>query len=230
VYPFQQGDPTNAPDTYKGTVMMDENAMRRIKSKTADVDEMLTQMGRVVLQLAQATYTHEKLIRLVQPNGVTREITLNSPYYDEFDAKLLKTANDITRYHYDVTVVSGSTLPSSRWALLDYYRELYRDGLIDQQEVLMKSDVFNAPEILDRFGQMAQMQSTIQAQDNQIKQLSGDLQTAQREVMHARQETEIAQFKTRIGKTEAEVKSSASLFQARLDDELSNQRSQNGQR
>jgi hypothetical protein len=225
VYPFQQGDVSNAPETYKGTILMDENGMRRIKSKTNDVEESLCQLGRVCLQLAQSVYQHEKVIRLVQPNGSSREVAINVPYYDEYDQRLLKTHNDITRYHYDVIVVAGSTLPSSRWALLEMYMQLYRDGIIDQQEVLMKADVFDAPEILDRFGQMSQLQNHIAQLEQQLKAVQGDLQTAQREAVHARQETELARFREKLNKTETQARSSAQLFESRLNDILSQEKS-----
>lgn len=224
IYPFQQGDVTGAPDTYKGTVLMDENAMRRIKSKIADMDESLSQLGRVVVQLCQGLYTTEKVIRLVQPNGTTEEVVLNQPVYDTYQTKLLKRINDITIGHYDVQVVSGSTLPSSRWALLDYYRELYRDGLIDQQEVLMKAEVFDAEKVLGRFSQMNQMQQIIEQQQQAIKDLEGDLQTARREVIHAKQDAILTKFKSSVDRDEVRTSAAATLVQQRLQDQLTIQK------
>jgi hypothetical protein len=50
--------------------------------------------------------------------------------------QLIEKINDITVGKYDIIVVSGSTLPSNRWARFEYYMELYKSGLIDQTEVL----------------------------------------------------------------------------------------------
>ena len=53
IHPLSQGDPSAAPQTYKGTVAIDEYAQRRIKSKLDDIDEMLNQIGKVVVQMVQ---------------------------------------------------------------------------------------------------------------------------------------------------------------------------------
>lgn len=81
--------------------------------------------------------------------------------------------NDITIGKYDVIVLSGSTLPSNRWARFEYYMQLYSSGLIDQIEVLKQTDVADMEGVLERVGQMKQMQQQVQAQAEQIKDLKG---------------------------------------------------------
>ena len=163
IHPLSQGDPSAAPQTYKGTVAIDEYAQRRIKSKLDDIDEMLNQIARVVIQLIQQTYTDEKIIRLMKPDGRTTQATLNKPVYDDFTGEIVGRVNDVTIGKYDLIVVSGSTMPSNRWARFDYYMQLYQAGIIDQVEVLEQTEVADTEGVLERVSVISQQQQTINA-------------------------------------------------------------------
>tara|TARA_Y100001938_G_scaffold127046_1_gene179534 strand:- start:1444 stop:1929 length:486 start_codon:yes stop_codon:yes gene_type:complete len=128
--------------------------------------------------------------------------------------------NDITIGKYDVIVLSGSTLPSNRWARFEYYMQLYSSGLIDQIEVLKQTDVADMEGVMQRAGQMQQMQQQIQAQTDEIKKLKGDLQTAQRESLHDRKRVEVKEFEKKLAKAEAKVEMASQLYKTRLADEL----------
>jgi cell division protein FtsB len=177
IYALMQGDGGGAPQTYKGTVALDEYGQRRIKSKRDDIEECINQLAKVVVSLIQYVYTDEKVFRLMQPNNRPTEIQINHPLYDNVGNYMGKV-NDITIGKYDVIVLSGSTLPSNRWARFEYYMQLYSSGLIDQIEVLKQTDVADMEGVLERAGQMQQMQAQVQAQTEEIKNLKGDLQTA----------------------------------------------------
>jgi polyhydroxyalkanoate synthesis regulator phasin len=71
-------------------------------------------------------------------------------------------------------------------------------GLVDDVEVLKKSEIFDKEGVLQRKGQMAQMQGYIQQLEKQIKDLSGDLQTAQRENVNSRKQVEAQKFKSQL--------------------------------
>ena len=184
IHPLSQGDPSAAPQTYKGTVAIDEYAQRRIKSKLDDIDEMLNQVGRIVVQLIQQTYTDEKVIKLMQPDGRTSEALLNRPVFDDFTGEIVGRINDITIGKYDLIVVSGSTLPSNRWARFDYYMTLYEKGIIDQVEVLQQTEVADTEGVLERTAIIGQQQQMISQLQEELKKIKGDLQTSERESVH----------------------------------------------
>ena len=54
----------------------------------------------------------------------------------------------------------------------------------------------------------------------QVKELSGDLQTARRESVHDRKRVEIKEFEKKLAKAEAKVEMAAQLHNHRADDEL----------
>ncbi len=219
IYALMQGDQGSAPQTFKGTVALDEFGQRRIKSKRDDIEESINQLAKVIVGLTQYAYKDEKVVRLMQPNNMPKEIVMNSPLYDDIGNYMGKV-NDITIGKYDVIVLSGSTLPSNRWGRFEYYMELYKSGLIDQTEVLKQTDVADMEGVLERTGQMQQLQSQVQAQQEEIKKLTGDLQTAQRESLHDRKRVEVKEFEKKLAKAEAKVEMATKLYQTRIADEL----------
>jgi hypothetical protein len=219
IYALMQGDQGAAPQTFKGTVALDEYGQRRIKSKKDDIEQCINQLAKVVVGLVQYVYTDQKVFRLMQPNNRPTEIQINHPLYDDV-GNLMGKVNDITVGKYDVIVLSGSTLPSNRWARFEYYMQLYSSGLIDQTEVLKQTDVADMEGVLERVGQMKQMQQQVQAQAEEIKNLKGDLQTAQRESLHDRKRVEVKEFEKKLAKAEAKVEMAAKLYQTRLADDL----------
>tara|TARA_R100001082_G_scaffold107633_1_gene81776 strand:- start:403 stop:2622 length:2220 start_codon:yes stop_codon:yes gene_type:complete len=219
IYAMMQGDMAAAPQTFKGTVALDEYGQRRIKSKRDDVEECINQLAKVVVGLTQFVYTDQKILRLMQPNNKPVEVEINSPIYDDV-GNLIGKVNDITIGKYDVIVLSGSTLPSNRFARFEYYMQLFQAGLIDQLEVLKQTDVADMEGVLERSGQAKQMQGQIQAQAQEIKKLKGDLQTAQRESLHDRKRVEVKEFEKKLAKAEAKVEMASQLYKTRLADEL----------
>tara|TARA_R100000664_G_C2757906_1_gene146419 strand:+ start:1163 stop:3361 length:2199 start_codon:yes stop_codon:yes gene_type:complete len=221
IYALMQGDQGSAPQTYKGTVAMDEFGQRRIKSKKDDIEAGLNQVAKVVVQLIQAYYTSDKVIRLMQPNALPKEIRINQDIYDPVTNAFIERLYDVTVGKYDVIVVSGSTLPSNRWGRFEYYMELYRNGIVDQVEVLKQTDVADMEGVLERADQRNQMSSQIQTLTQELKRIKGDLQTAQRESVHDRKRVELKEFEKKLAKAEAKIEMASQLYKSRSGDELS---------
>ena len=98
--------------------------------------------------------------------------------------------------------------------------QLYQAGLIDQLEVLKQTDVADMEGVLERAGQMQKMQAQMKQQQDEIKKLRGDLQTAQRESLHDRKRVEVKEFEKKLAKAEAKVEMASQLYKNRLADEL----------
>ena len=118
--------------------------------------------------------------------------------YDDKSQEINAITNNITVGHYDVRIISGSTLPSNKMAEYQLYLEAFRMNLVDDVEVLKKTEIFDKEGVLQRKGRMAQMQSYIAQLENQVKKLSGDLQTTDREMVSARKRAETEKFKTKL--------------------------------
>jgi hypothetical protein len=220
IYALMQGDQGAAPQTYKGTIALDEFGQRRIRSKKDDIEAMLNQLGALVIEMIQWIYTEEKTFRIIQPNKGPKDVKVNELLFDDLTNAILGRINDVTVGKYDVQVVSGSTMPSNRWARFEYYKELYQMGVIDQVELLQQTDVADMEGVLERAGQMQQMQQQIQGAQEEIKKLKGDLQTAQRESLHDRKRVELKDFEVKLAKMEASMNMASQLYKHRTNDHL----------
>ena len=225
LYELMQGNAEAAPHTYKATVSLDEFGQRKIKSKLQDLESGLVRMAKVAIPLMQELYQAEKIIRIVQPNNSLSEIAINKKLYDDKTGEI-SIINDISRGSFDVVVVTGSTLPTNRYAQLELYMDAYKNGIIDKQEVLKKTEVFDMEGVMERSGTVEQLQGALQKAQDTIKKLQGDMQTREREVYHAKQRAEIEKFKADLDKTQTQSKASAKMFEKRLDDALGQAKSE----
>ena len=193
---LMQGFKEGAPETVRGTAMLAEMGETRGKSKLRDIEGSLNRLGKSIYNLAKSHYTYEKTFRIVQPNNDITEFTVNM--YDNKQQEINAIVNDITMGHYDVRIISGSTLPSNRVAEYQMYLEAFKMNLVDDVEVLKKTEIFDKEGVLKRKGQMAQLQSMNQQLQEQVKKLSGDLQTSERESVNSRKRVETEKFKTQL--------------------------------
>ena len=219
IYALMQGDQGSSPQTYKGTIALDEFGQRRIRSKKDDIESSLNQLGKVVIQMIQWIYTEEKTIRIIQPNRGPKNVQVNQLLFDDLTNAIIGRINDITVGNYDVQVVSGSTLPSNRWARFEYYKELFSMGVIDQVELLKQTDIADMEGVLNRAGQQAQLNQQNQQLQEEVKKLKGDLQTAQRESIHDRKRVEIKDFEMKLAKLESQMTATAQLYKHRSNDQ-----------
>ena len=191
-----QGFKDSAPETVRGTAMLAEMGETRGKSKLRDIEGSLNRLGKSIYNLSKNHYTYQKTFRIIQPNNDITEFTVNM--YDNKQQEINAILNDITIGHYDVRIISGSTLPSNRIAEYNMYLEAFKMNLVDDVEVLKKTEIFDKEGVLKRKGQMAQLQSYVKQLEGQVKKLSGDLQTAERETVNSRKRVETEKFKTKL--------------------------------
>ena len=193
---LMQGFKDSAPETVRGTAMLAEMGETRGKSKLRDIEGGLNRLGKSIYNLSKNHYTYQKTFRIIQPNNDITEFTVNM--YDNKQQEINAILNDITIGHYDVRIISGSTLPSNRIAEYNMYLEAFKMNLVDDVEVLKKTEIFDKEGVLKRKGQMAQLQSYVKQLEGQVKKLSGDLQTAERETVNSRKRVETEKFKTQL--------------------------------
>ena len=195
-----QGFKEGAPQSVRGTMLLAQMGEGRGASKLRDIEMALQQLGKVLYQMSKEHYTFEKKFRIVQPNNDITQFAINNRLYDDKTKELVKIENDITAGQFDVRIISGSTMPNNKHAEYQMYLEAYQLGLIDRTEALKKTEIFDKEGVLQRTGEVQQMQGIIKQLQDQIKILSGDLQTAQRESMSDRKRVEVQKFKSELDK------------------------------
>ena len=217
LYELMMGNSEVAPHTYKATVSLDEFGQRKIRSKLMDIEGGLRRAGEVAIPMCQQLYKSEKLFRLINPNNSMSEFMINKRMVDDKSGEI-RILNDIGVGAYDVIVVTGSTLPTNRYAQLELYMDAYKNGIIDRMEVLKKTEVFDIEGVLQRTDTIGKLEQQLEQAEEQIKELSGDLQTREREVYHAKQKAELEKFKGDLDAQSNKAKAAGTVFEKRLQD------------
>ena len=217
IYSAMQGDSSEAPDTYKGLLALDEYGTRRIKGwmQTA-VEPALKQLGEVVKQISQAVYTAPKVFRVVNPDG-TKEQQLNIPIYNDLGQEV-ERFNDYGAAKFDVRILGGSTLPVNRWAYLDELKELMKLGVVDDIAVLGETDIRNKEKIAERKSLYAKLQGQIGQQEEQIKDLNGTVETLTRQLVQAGIKNKVQTAEVQMTKQNLKGAASQELHRQRMND------------
>ena len=218
IFEMMQGNAEVAPRTSSATMMLEDFGQRRSKSKLRDIEGSLKRIGKVVYNLAKSHYNFEKTFRISQPNNDINEYTVNKRLYDDKSKELQSIENDVSVGQFDVRVIGNSTMPSNKWGEWEVYMQAYQSGLIDKVEALKKTDIFDKEGVLSRTDQIQQLQQALGQAQNQIKKVSGDLQTAHRESIQARKRTEVEKFKAELSKESSSRKADDKLAIGKLKD------------
>ncbi len=203
IYSSMQGDTGATKEMpYKGMLAMDEYGTRRVKYWLKHcIEPGLKQLGEVIKQYSQGVYTAHKVFRIVQPNALQEEkqIEINVPMYNDL-GRVIGKWRDYESAKFDIRIISGSTLPVNRWAYLSELKELMRLGVVDDIAVLAETDVRNKESIAQRKSVVAQQQSQLQSQEEKIKDLSGTVETLQRQLVQAGIKNKVMQQSVEISK------------------------------
>ena len=218
IFEMMQGNAEAAPRTSSATMMMEDFGQRRSKSKLRDVEGSLKRIGKVVYNLAKSHYNFQKTFRIAQPNNDINEFTVNKRLYDDKSKELMSIENDVSVGQFDIRIIGNSTMPSNKWGEWEIYMQAYQSGLIDKVEALKKTDIFDKEGVLSRTDQIQQLQQALAGAQEQIKKVSGDLQTAHRESIQARKRTEVEKFKAELSKDSSSRKAEDKLAIGRLKD------------
>ena len=204
---MMHGFAEKAPETVKGTERMIALGTERPKSKLRDIEFSINRLGKVIYNLSKGHYTYKKIFRLVQANNDITEVMAN--YYDDKIGAILDIKKERHNLgQHDLRIEPGSTLPTNKWAELGVYMEAYQMGIVDKVEVLKKNpEIFDKEGILRRTEERQQLMQQVQAMQEQIKNLEGDPQTAQRESVHDRKRVEVEKFKSRLADIASDAKS-----------------------
>ncbi len=215
IFEMMQGNTEVAPKTSSATMMLEDFGQRRSKSKLRDIEGSLRRLGQVIYNLSKEHYTFRKVFRIVQPNNDMSEYMVN--HYNDKSQAIGEMMNDLSVGQYDINIIGNSTMPSNRWGEWSIYMEAYQAGLIDRTEALMKTDIFDKEGVLQRMDIVQQLQQQLQQAQEAVKNLQGDLQTANRESVSARKRTEVEKFKAELKSHESQTKSATNLAVSKLE-------------
>mgnify|MGYP003115227050 FL=1 len=208
IYSSMMGDSGGASETYRGMLALDEYGTRRIKQWMNNaIEPALRQLGQIVLDFAQSTYSANKRFRLIQPSGIeeSSEQEINIPIYNDMGEAIGKSM-DISAQKYDVRIVSGSTLPVNRWAYLEELKALLQMGVVDDIAVLAETDIKNKENIVKRKSLYSQLQGQVQQMEDALKDKEGTIETLERQLVQAGIKGKVKDAEMEIVKRKEQVK------------------------
>jgi len=208
IYSSMMGDTRGASETYRGMLALDEYGTRRIKQwMNTCIEPALRQVGQVLMNYSQATYTANKRFRIIQPSAIQegKDQEINIPIYNDLGEAIGKSM-DITSVKFDVRVVSGSTLPVNRWAYLEELKQLMQMGVVDDIAVLAETDIKNKEKIVQRKSLYSQMQSQIQSMESALQDKEGTIETLERQLVQAGIKGKVKDAEIEINRQKEQVK------------------------
>ena len=218
IFASQMGDTGASQDMpYKGMLAMDEYGTRRIKYWLKHcIEPALKQTGELVKQYSQNVYKAHKVFRIVQPNAIQEEkqVEINVPIYNDM-GKAIGKWKDYPSAKFDIRIVSGSTLPVNRWAYLEELKQLMGLGVVDDIAVLAETDIKNKEQIAQRKSVYSQQQSQLQSQEDKIKDLTGTIETLERQLVQAGIKNKVMQGNIEVNKKVQDSK--ASIYKDELE-------------
>ena len=200
IYEFQDGAQVQVPQTLGGTILIDEFTQRRSQFKRGFIELALDDLGMAIGDLIPKVYKERKIVRIVKPNAKPKETIFN-------ERQETGVYNDLTTYKYDIKMVAGSTLATHRGARLQTALELWdRRILRDDETVIRLTDMPDIEELLKKNSIIAQAEQGLAQAGELIKELQGDMQTADRELRHADRQVAKVKFEKKLMQLEQTLK------------------------
>ena len=211
IYSSMQGDTQASKEMpFKGMLAMDEYGTRRVKYWLRhSIEPALAQVGQVIKEYSQAVYSAHKVFRIVQPQAIQEEqsIEINVPIYNDL-GKVIGKWRDYESAKFDIRIISGSTLPVNRWAYLEELKQLMNLGVVDDIAVLAETDIRGKEKIVQRKSVYAQQKQQLESQEEQLKDQAGTIETLQRQLVQAGIKNKVMQQSVEISKQTHNAKSS----------------------
>ncbi len=192
-YKFQQGNPAGAVGTFGEARILDESSSRKQNWKILPTYDMLTHIGRIVSKYIPYVYDKERILRVINPLGIEKELKINVPVINDY-TMAIERMYDVTTAEVDIRVVIGSTRSKSPTADLAKDIQLLQVGIYDKTQVIMglQGDVDKAA-LISRMSEIEQLRSQNQQLSQQLQSVNGDLQTRERELFHSKMRAEVSE-------------------------------------
>tara|TARA_R100001530_G_scaffold103168_1_gene71792 strand:+ start:975 stop:3224 length:2250 start_codon:yes stop_codon:yes gene_type:complete len=228
IYSSMMGNTQAQPETYRGLLANDEYGTRRIRAwMNSVVEPCLEHVGKVFKEVAQKTYTTNKVFRIVQPeagqtqNLEEKQVEINIPIYNDYGEAIGRWM-DYETSRFDVRMVAGATLPVNRWALLEEYFRWFQAGLIDDIAMLAETDIRGKKQVAKRKSMYSQLSSQVQQMQDALKDKEGTIETLERQLVQAGIKMKVQQAEGEIRKDVVDTEAQQKTLRAAMNSEFQN--------
>jgi len=204
------GNPEALPETFRTTVAADNYAMKRMAYIVKRSDDAFSRLASVAIEWAGQYYNGDRMFRILsdKPTEESQFVVNQQINFDDYRATIAK-ADDAEARIVDVITVAGSSLPSNKMAEYQMALQAYKESggqIVDAYEVRKKGEFFDVDGITARIDEKNRLMANIESLETELKKVNGDLQTAQREAVHAKMKVEVNNFETELSKELLRIK------------------------
>lgn len=218
-YPETEGQMQAPPNTLGGTMLLDEQGLRRTAAKLNLIEEALNIVGYITGELIPYVYDERKVAQVIKGGKIVSHV-FNQ---EQIDGNIIRMVNDITVNRYNLKMVSGSTLPTNQAIRYNQALRLFELGAMrNPVPVIRESGLPNIEEIIQGEDLINQAQQTIAQLQETIKMLEGTVQTKSSEVIHANEKAIMAKTKADMDALVAKANASVLLGKERSNDAVKN--------
>ena len=227
IHSSMMGNTKEQPETYRGLLANDEYGTRRIKAwMTNIVEPCLEHLGKVFKEVAQQTYTVNKVFRIVQPEAgqsaeqaQEKDVEINIPIYNDYGEAIGKWM-DYETSRFDIRVIAGASMPLNRWALLEEYFRWFQAGLIDDIAMLAETDIRGKKQVAKRKSLYSQLQSQLASLEESMKDKEGTIETLERQLVQAGIKDKIKTGEMEVKKDVLQTEAQQKLFRGMMKTEM----------
>jgi len=191
-YPLAQGNPEGAPESFRGTLQVEEFGGRKLARKMKINNQALRIVGNVWIQMVQEYVRHEEIVRIIGEEDTPKEIALN------LQGKNGEKAFSLQEGLYDFQMVEDLGEATSVMAREGLEFERFRHGLTTKRQYILNSAMRNKTELLQELdeiselsGQVEDLNKMVRRRDIQIGQMENELRRAKRQEMLTEAEANI---------------------------------------
>ena len=229
IYSSMMGNTKEQPETYRGLLANDEYGTRRIKAwMQSIVEPCLEHLGRVFKEVAQKTYTTNKVFRIVQPEAgqsiseaQEKDVEINIPIFNDY-GKAIGKWMDYETARFDIRIVAGASMPLNRWALIEEYFRWFQAGLIDDIAMLAETDIRGKKQIAARKSLYAQLSSQLEQVQEALKDKEGTIETLERQLVQAGIKDKIKTAEVETKKDVLQTEAQQRMMRGLMEGEMSN--------
>jgi membrane-associated HD superfamily phosphohydrolase len=223
------GNTKEQPETYRGLLANDEYGTRRIKAwMQSIVEPCLEHLGRVFKEVAQKTYTTNKVFRIVQPEAgqsiseaQEKDVEINIPIFNDY-GKAIGKWMDYETARFDIRIVAGASMPLNRWALIEEYFRWFQAGLIDDIAMLAETDIRGKKQIAARKSLYSQLSSQLEQVQEALKDKEGTIETLERQLVQAGIKDKIKTAEVETKKDVLQTEAQQRMMRGLMEGEMSN--------
>ena len=200
-YPMRQGDPQNAPETYRATVFLNEQSDTRTRDFGESLDNFFTRVAEVVYNYAKAIYTHPKRISVVIGNnsGDKEDVTINEMV--EINGEVVNK-NNLFLSNAKPIARPGSYAPAQKFIILQILNTMLERGypvgdLIVKYLELPDNEKKIIEERIAQQTDVKQLQEALQTSQKDVGKLSGQVTNLMREIEVWKTKAQLAVIKAK---------------------------------